>query len=111
MSELRTADARHAQRPADREAFSFYSRWEEIQARFVQEPRRSVREANALVAEVKGRLGETFTDERLKAEAQWAPYAEASTEDLREALERYRILFEHLLATSERLDKLEPLND
>jgi hypothetical protein len=112
MREPRTTDTGHVHQRDDGEAggpgysdeaSTFYSRWEEIQARFVDEPQRSVRQANALVAEVKGRLGETLADERLKAEAQWAPPAEASTEDLREALQRYRVLFEQLLAASEQL--------
>jgi hypothetical protein len=73
-------------------------RWEAIQTRFVDEPRASVERADELVQELLSMLTRTFADERAQLEGQWAGDGEASTEDLRQALQRYRVLFGRLLA-------------
>ena len=75
----------------------FRSRWEEIQAGFVDEPRRSVEQADGLVAEVMQRLAASFSDERSRLESQWDRGEQVSTEDLRVALTRYRSFFNRLL--------------
>jgi hypothetical protein len=75
------------------------SRWEEIQVRFVDEPRGAVEDADALVATVMQRLAEGFAQERERLEAQWGRGEDISTEDLRVALQRYRSFFRRLLAT------------
>jgi hypothetical protein len=72
--------------------------WQEIQSRFVDEPRTAVEDADALVAEVMQRLAETFSEERERLERDWHAGDEVSTEDLRLALQRYRSFFERLLA-------------
>jgi len=72
--------------------------WDEIQAGFVDEPRRAVEDADHLVAAAMKRLAETFADERARLEAQWARGDDVSTEDLRVALQRYRAFFGRLLA-------------
>jgi hypothetical protein len=77
----------------------FQSRWEEIQVRFVDEPRRAVEDADALVATVMQKLAESFAQERERLEAQWGRGEDISTEDLRVALQRYRSFFQRLLAT------------
>jgi hypothetical protein len=77
----------------------FRSRWEEIQVRFVDEPRGAVEDADALVATVMQRLAEGFAQERERLEAQWGRGEDISTEDLRVALQRYRSFFQRLLAT------------
>jgi hypothetical protein len=77
----------------------FQSRWEEIQVRFVDEPRGAVEDADALVATVMQRLAEGFAQERERLEAQWGRGEDISTEDLRVALQRYRSFFRRLLAT------------
>src|SRR6266567_1852206 len=46
------------------EANALRSRWDAIQTGFVDEPRRSVEQADNLVAEAMKRLAETFADER-----------------------------------------------
>ena len=74
-------------------------RWEEIQASFVDRPQEAVKEADALVADLLERVTATFAKERGRLEAQWSQGEEASTEDLRVALTRYRSFFERLLAT------------
>lgn len=75
------------------------SRWEEIQTGFVDEPRRAVEEADALVADLMQRLASTFSEERRTLEGQWDRGDDVSTEDLRVALQRYRTFFDRLLAT------------
>jgi len=92
-----TADGDAAPLLAD--SASFQSRWEEIQVRFVDEPRGAVEDADALVATVMQRLAEGFAQERERLEAQWGRGEDISTEDLRVALQRYRSFFQRLLST------------
>jgi hypothetical protein len=73
------------------------SRWSNVQAEFVDEPRRSVEAADQLVATVMQRLAEGFAGERAALEKQWDSGESASTEDLRIALQRYRAFFDRLL--------------
>ena len=67
----------------------FTTRWQEIQAGFVDEPQQSVEQADALVADLMQRLAAIFSQEREQLEAQWAQGDDVSTEDLRVALMRY----------------------
>jgi hypothetical protein len=76
----------------------FSSRWQEIQAGFVDEPRSSVEQADALVADLMQRLAASFSNERQQLEAQWDSGDDVSTEDLRVALTRYRSFFDRLLS-------------
>jgi len=73
------------------------TRWGNVQAEFVDEPRRSVEAADQLVATVMQRLAEGFANERASLEKQWDSGENASTEDLRIALQRYRAFFDRLL--------------
>jgi len=81
----------------EKEAKDFHSRWTDIQTGFVDEPRRAVEQADALVAEVIKRLANSFAEERSKLEGQWGRGDDVSTEDLRVALRRYRSFFDRLL--------------
>jgi hypothetical protein len=74
------------------------SRWDDVQAAFVDDPKECVQKADALVAEVVEQLTTGFSEVRSRLEAQWARGEEASTEDLRIALKRYREFFQRLLA-------------
>jgi hypothetical protein len=74
------------------------SRWERIQTDFVDEPRRSVQQADELVSTVAKRLTEIFGDERNRLEQAWDKGDSISTEDLRMAFRRYRSLFDRLLS-------------
>jgi len=82
----------------ENDSANFRNRWTEIQAAFVDEPRRAVEQADALVAEVIKRLASSFADERSKLEGQWGRGDNVSTEDLRVALQRYRAFFDRLLS-------------
>src|SRR5262245_2907718 len=80
------------------EAAHLRSRWGAIQVGFVEEPRRSVQEADSLVATTMKRLAEQFATERSNLEGQWDRGSDVSTEDLRIALRRYRSFFDRLLS-------------
>jgi hypothetical protein len=73
------------------------SRWEEVQAGFVDEPRESVERADQLVSDLMTKLTTGFDQTRSGLEEQWNKGEEASTEDLRVALTRYRAFFNRLL--------------
>ena len=72
-------------------------RWGQIQASFVDEPRQAVEQADRLVATAIKRLAEIFADEKGGLEGQWDRGGEVSTEDLRQALRRYRSFFGRVL--------------
>jgi len=82
----------------DDELTAFRGRWDEIQAGFVDEPRQAVEQADALVSDLVKRITTGFSEARSGLESQWSQGEEASTEDLRVALTRYRAFFNRLLA-------------
>jgi hypothetical protein len=77
---------------------SFRQQWQEAQTQFVDDPRTAVSRADELVASLMKRLAEIFAAEREKLEHEWDKGEEVSTEDLRQALRRYRSFFDRLLA-------------
>ena len=82
----------------DDELGTYRTRLDEVQARFVDDPRGTVKDADALVNDVMQQLTQTFTNERSSLESQWSEGKDASTEDLRVAMQRYRSFFARLLA-------------
>jgi hypothetical protein len=72
-------------------------RWIAIQAAFIDEPRRSVAEADRLVGDVTDRITRSFEDERTRLEEIWESGEDITTEDLRVTLQRYRAFFDRLL--------------
>jgi hypothetical protein len=74
------------------------NRWEAIQTGFVDDPRVSVQQADELVAAAIKKLAESFTGERAKLEDEWSRGNDVSTENLRQALRRYRAFFHRLLS-------------
>jgi hypothetical protein len=83
--------------PSDTESFN--RRWEQVQAGFLDAPRKAVQEADGLVTDVMQRLAEGFAQEREQLERHWSGGEEVSTEDLRVTLQRYRSFFRRLLST------------
>jgi len=79
------------------EMVDFRSQWSKVQTGFVDEPRRTVEDADKLVAALMQRLAEGFANERSGLEKQWDSGDNVSTEDLRVALQRYRSFFDRLL--------------
>lgn len=111
--------------PASRARYA--EQWQQVQARFVDQPGAAVREADTLVAEVMRRRGYPVDDFDTQAdlvsvdhpdlvESYRAGHAismrhdrnEASTEELRTAFIHYRSLFDELLGTTTTSDEQEP---
>lgn len=74
------------------------SRWNSIQIKFVDEPRASVEQADALVADALARIEKVFADQQSTLDQQWNNHSDVSTEDLRSALKSYRSFFNRLMA-------------
>jgi hypothetical protein len=79
------------------ESENFRTRWNEIQGKFVDEPRSAVEQADELVTEVIELITEMFNNEHRSLEAQWNKGNDVSTEDLRITLQRYRSFFNSLV--------------
>ena len=79
------------------ESEHFRTRWNEIQGKFVDEPRSAVQQADVLVSEVIEKITQMFANERSSLEAQWNQGNDVTTEDLRLALQRYRSFFNRLV--------------
>lgn len=75
----------------------FNGRWSDIQTSFVDEPRRAVEQADALVSDVINRIGDSFGKRRADLEGQWDGGGQVSTEDLRQIFQSYRSFFSRLL--------------
>ncbi|MFJ9850384.1 hypothetical protein [Streptomyces sp. NPDC101150] len=80
------------------DADGFRGRWQEIQSKFVDDPRDAVQGADALVAEVMQSLATTFAEHKKALEEQWNRGEQVDTEGLRMALRHYRSFFHRLLA-------------
>ncbi len=91
-------DQPRAQLLEDNELQNLLVQWKDIQAEFVDEPRKAVQAADTLVAELMQRLAQMFASERAQLESRWSGGEDVSTEDLRRGLRRYRSFFERLLA-------------
>ena len=76
----------------------FRSRWDQVQASFVDDPRRAVQDADNLVASMVKRIAEQFAEQRGKLEGQWSRGDDVTTEELRRGLRQYRSFFERLLS-------------
>jgi len=81
----------------DPESEKFRTQWLNIQSKFVDNPRESVREADELVENVLKSVTMGFHHRRTALEEQWKSGDDISTEDLRLALQRYRSFFDRLL--------------
>jgi hypothetical protein len=83
--------------PADEERFR--QRWSDVQAQFVDDPQGAVQTADGLVAELMQSLASGFSGHKGRLEAQWQSGGNPDTEELRQALQRYRSFFNRLLST------------
>ncbi|WP_370945296.1 hypothetical protein AB5J62_40390 [Amycolatopsis sp. cg5] len=79
------------------EVEGFRAQWQELQAAFVDDPKRAVEDADQLVAAIMQSLAATFAEHKRELESQWQQ-GEAPTEDLRVALRSYRSFFNQLLS-------------
>jgi hypothetical protein len=73
------------------------TRWNDIQGKFVDEPRSAVQQADELVSEVVEKITQMFSNEHSSLESQWKQGNDVSTEDLRKALQHYRFFFNRLV--------------
>jgi hypothetical protein len=73
------------------------ARWSSIQAQFIDQPRSSVEQAEALVAETLERINRIFTEQQTSLSKQWCEHEDASTEDLRITLQNYRTFLNSIL--------------
>ena len=78
-------------------AESYNSRWKELKGEFVDDPRRAVRGANELIEEMLDELEELVRRQRTDLE-HGLDSDQTTTEDLRQALMRYRFFFDRLLS-------------
>jgi hypothetical protein len=75
------------------------ARWTDIQADFVDDPRRAIEKADELVADVLDRVTSRFAEQRSMLEGQWRRGDDVTTEQLRLALRQYRSFFRRLLSS------------
>jgi hypothetical protein len=79
------------------ESKQFRILWNEIQGKFVDEPRSAVQQADELVSEVVKKIIQMFASQHASLESQWNQGMDVSTEDLRKALQHYRAFFNRLV--------------
>lgn len=75
----------------------FRVEWQQIQTRFVDDPKDAVQDADHLLTEVLESLTGTVTERKHELEEQWHGESDAPTENLRLALRRYRSFVNQLL--------------
>jgi hypothetical protein len=97
--ERRSAEEQEGRRSLlpPRQVEELRERWTSIQSRFVDEPRKSVEDADKLVLSAIQQIEEVFSAERANLEKQWTRGEEVGTEDLRVCLQHYRSFFDRLL--------------
>jgi hypothetical protein len=69
-----------------------------VQSTFVDNPRKAVEDANALVSSAMKQIDEWFRSQRSQIDKQLTKGNIPSTEDLRVALQQYRAVFDRLLS-------------
>src|SRR5439155_22563662 len=103
MTTLTDIDAAHTRDEEARgvlprdNASELRKQWNEVQAAFVDEPRKAVQRADALVADVTKKIADGFAAERSTLEGQWDRGEKVTTEALRLVLQRDRTFFDRLL--------------
>ncbi len=93
-----TALTEHGPLFEEQQASDLRERWQRVQGLFVDDPHASVEQADKLVATAIQHLTDIFTSERSTLESAWSSNNDASTEDMRQALRRYRAFFDRILA-------------
>jgi hypothetical protein len=79
-------------------ARDFRASWDAVQIGFVDDPKQAVRRADELVHQVLDNLAQSFSTQRGALEGQADQAEQASTEQLRMALRRYRAFLQRLLS-------------
>ncbi len=73
------------------------TRWNKIQARFVDDPHSSVEMADTLVSDLVSRITNILVEDHNSLESEWHHNNEISTENLRMVLQHYRTFFNRLV--------------
>ena len=73
------------------------TRWNKIQAKFVDDPRSAVQLADGFVSDVVTRITSILAEEHSSLERRWVSSNDASTEELRVLLQQYRSFFNRLV--------------
>jgi len=81
-----------------RQSEELHNRWTAIQSSFVDSPRKAVEEADLLVLSVVKQIEEALSAERANLKKTWEHSGEASTEDFRICLQKYREYFDRLMS-------------
>jgi hypothetical protein len=105
MSEAITRKGTHAtltSEPAtgllnNEESNHFRKQWDGIQSRFVDDPHAAIQQADSLTSEVIEKITGMFASELNSLQNQWHENNDVTTEDLRQALQRYRARFDSLV--------------
>jgi hypothetical protein len=71
-------------------------RWRAVKSEFVDEPREAVRKADALVGELLADIARALAQQRAQLD-RGLDTDSTSTEDLRQAMHRYREFFDRLI--------------
>jgi hypothetical protein len=96
----RTSAAQSTRRPEGQHILNeatlrdFRARWDQIQTSFVDDPRRAVEQADALLGALVKHIADQLAEERGKIPAEGQ---DGSTEELRQNFQRYRALFDRLI--------------
>lgn len=77
-----------------------HTRWADLQATFVDDPRQATEQADELVAEIVATLTSSLTTRTSELRDRWKNTDQSDTEQLRLALRDYRAMLEQLLALS-----------
>jgi hypothetical protein len=81
----------------DEETERFRAQWQEVQARFVDEPQSAVREADSLLSSMMDELKSHIDSQKQSLDGEWDRDTK-DTEELRVAMQRYRSLFNQILS-------------
>jgi len=84
---------------SESEMADFGSRWTSLEKGFVEDPRRTVEDADKLVAWVMQRHAHGLSSERARLKKQWELGGIVSTMDLQTLLQSYRSFFDRLTET------------
>src|SRR5947209_2855365 len=83
---------------AKREMEELRVRWTAVQATFIDNPRKAVDDAKALVSDAMKQIDECLRAQRSQIEKHLSAKSAPSTEDLRLAVQQYRQFFDRLLS-------------
>lgn len=79
------------------ESEHFRKQWDGIQSSFVDDPHAAIQQADSLTSEVIEKITEMFASELNSLQNQLIENNDVTTEDLRQALQRYRANFNSLV--------------